>query len=76
MTCPRCRGLVVTQYEETRCLICGWMKNDPLPEPAREPYWRIDKCLNCARKAVTTKKHCQVCLDYMVQYRRSRKVSA
>ncbi len=22
--CPRCKGLVVTQYDETRCLPCGW----------------------------------------------------
>lgn len=76
MTCPRCTGFVVTQYDETRCLICGWYRNDPPPKPAREPYWRIGKCLNCARSAVVGKKYCQVCLDYMVQYHRSRKVSA
>lgn len=76
MTCPRCQGCVVTQYDETRCMNCGWMQNEPLSVPAREPYWRIGKCLNCRRKAANGKKHCQVCMDYMVQYRKQRKVGA
>ncbi len=32
MKCPRCQGLVVTQYGETRCLICAWYLNEPLPQ--------------------------------------------
>lgn len=30
--CHRCNGLVVTAYEETRCLSCGWYLQ-PLPLP-------------------------------------------
>src|SRR3990172_3242877 len=37
MPCPRCAGLVVTQYEETHCLQCGWYLNDPLPTPYVSP---------------------------------------
>lgn len=33
--CPRCQGCIVTQYEETRCLSCGWYLQ-PLPLP-QEP---------------------------------------
>ena len=30
--CPRCCGLVVTAYEETRCIPCGW-RLMPIPLP-------------------------------------------
>jgi hypothetical protein len=30
--CPRCQGLVVTQYEEPRCYMCGW-RLQPIPPP-------------------------------------------
>ena len=33
--CPRCHGLVVTAYDETRCVACGWYLH-PLPLP-QEP---------------------------------------
>ena len=32
--CHRCNGLVVTAYEETRCLSCGWYLQ-PLPLPQK-----------------------------------------
>jgi hypothetical protein len=35
MTCPRCHGLVISQYEDTRCLICGWYQH-PEPVPLKE----------------------------------------
>ena len=28
--CPRCKGFILTQYEETRCINCAWYL---LPEP-------------------------------------------
>jgi len=43
MTCPRCTGFVLTQYEETRCLACGWYDNPPTAVPTREPFWRTGK---------------------------------
>ena len=33
--CPRCQGLVMTQYDETKCLCCGWYRQ-PIPLP-QEP---------------------------------------
>ena len=33
--CPKCSGFVLTQYDETTCLNCGWRLN-PLPLP-QEP---------------------------------------
>ena len=33
--CPRCRGLVLTMYGDTRCVCCGWYRQ-PLPLP-QEP---------------------------------------
>ncbi len=33
--CPKCSGFIITQYEETTCINCGWRLN-PLPLP-QEP---------------------------------------
>lgn len=31
--CPRCCGLVVIEYEDVRCLCCGWyLQPIPLPQ--------------------------------------------
>lgn len=30
MTCPRCHGLIVNEYEEERCLNCGY-RTDRVP---------------------------------------------
>ena len=36
--CPRCDGLIVTQYGETSCIPCGW-RHKPIPLP-QEPTMR------------------------------------
>ena len=30
--CPRCTGLIVTAYGDTKCLCCGWYRQ-PIPLP-------------------------------------------
>lgn len=66
MTCPRCTGLVITQYGETRCLLCGYYPRpaEPLdvllPNPARQ--WDSTLCSAChTRSAVRGKAQCMVC---------------
>ena len=70
--CTRCGGFVVTEYGETRCMNCGWYRNDLYPETIREPYSRM-RCRNCQRPPVKGKTYCQSCLAYMVDYRRKKK---
>lgn len=65
--------LLVTQYDETWCLNCGWYHNPPSEIPAREPFWRVEKCQNCRRKPLSEKKYCQRCYDYMLRYRAKKK---
>jgi hypothetical protein len=71
MNCPRCSGLIVTQYDETRCLQCGWYDNPPYAESIRDAYDKIC-CRNCKRKPVKGKSLCQSCLDYQVDYRKKQ----
>ena len=59
--CPRCRGLVVQQYEETRCLLCGWRLNEPLPVTPRDPYMRKEKCIDCLAPREAGYTHCPKC---------------
>ena len=33
--CPKCAGCIITQYDETNCINCGWVRQ-PLPLP-QEP---------------------------------------
>jgi len=40
--CPRCNGFILTQYDETRCLICAWYLQ-PEPQHHREPYQRMER---------------------------------
>lgn len=60
-SCPRCAGLVVTQYGETRCLLCGWRPCEPeevasILGPMRD--WGPDRCLDCGEPALRRKKYC------------------
>jgi hypothetical protein len=75
--CPHCiGGCLVMQYDETwclRCLNCGWYHNPPSEIPAREPFWRVEKCQNCRRKPLSGKKYCGRCHDYMIRYRAKKK---
>ena len=76
MTCPHCiTGFVITLYDETKCLACGWALNEPYPKRVREPYWRI-RCANCQRPPVTGKNYCRICLEKMVQWKIQRKAKA
>jgi hypothetical protein len=70
MRCPRCAGCLYDDGESTRCINCGWMKNEPYAEPIRDAYDRI-KCRNCINKVVPGKTYCQSCLDYMNDYRKA-----
>ncbi len=74
MICPRCQGFVLMQFEETRCLSCGWYDNPPYQECIRDPYDRI-KCRNCANKAVPGKGLCEPCLEYQRTYHRTMKAA-
>lgn len=65
MNCPRCSGLVITQYGETRCLLCGYYKNDHIPDAIIVST----KCMDCQARPVPGKMRCQEHLDYQHQYR-------
>lgn len=67
--CPRCKGLVVTQYEETRCLICSWYLQ-PIPVDYREPFQRRETCTNCINKVETGYSQCSKCRIYQRDYRK------
>lgn len=41
MICPRCQGLVVNEYEEERCINCGYRTNFVAVE--RSPYTPYDQ---------------------------------
>ena len=65
--CPRCSGLVVTQYGETSCLLCGWHFHPPDPpesstmDPAR---WKSVLCSRCnVVPAIYNKELCPKCQD-------------
>lgn len=77
--CPRCKGLVVTQYSETRCLLCAWYLNPVYPEPMRERYHRKDLCLNCSEKVEAGYKTCakcrRKCAEWKQRQRSRRKVA-
>lgn len=83
MTCHRCKGFLHSRIVEhpdimeTHCLSCGWYHNPPYAETIREPYWRKAKrpCRNCKQDAILGKSYCQAHLDYMVNYKRTRKVA-
>ena len=68
MTCPRCHGCVITQYEETRCLSCGWYDNPPVSVPV----FMARHCYDCREPAVEGKARCQKCLDWAMNYRRTQ----
>jgi len=60
--CIRCGGFVLTQYGETRCLICAWYYNPPLPDPLIGPRDH-NRCVNCAaprQKYSTLCKGCSI----------------
>lgn len=68
MTCPRCAGLVITQYEDTRCLLCGWYYCPPvLPpiEPNLNRRWESTLCGSpgCPNKARRGHEDCWKCHD-------------
>jgi hypothetical protein len=63
--CPRpgCGGLVVDQYGDIHCLICGWYDNTPVcdpitPNPLRS--WDSVLCL-CGRSAIRGYEQCRNC---------------
>lgn len=65
--CQRCGGLVVTQHDESRCLLCGFYLFPPeLPEifsmdPAR---WKSVLCSKCnVTPAIYKKELCPKCQD-------------
>ncbi len=55
--CPRCNGFVLTQYSETRCLICAWYLSPiwpPLPPENRGRKYEGSKTgaqLPCVQEA-------------------------
>ena len=65
MTCPRCSGFVLSDYEDVRCLICGWRDAVPgahplLVNPNRQ--WTPDLCGLClTRKARRGHRLCRTC---------------
>lgn len=67
MPCPRCQGFVITQYEETRCLLCGWILNvpvaDPIPDIRHEAMrWISVLCGTCnVRRAIRGREQCRTC---------------
>ncbi len=70
--CPRCTGLTITQYEETRCLLCGWYFNPPLDIPMREAYARKGKCLDCQSSVEAGYVRCAEHRAYQKQYAAER----
>lgn len=43
VTCARCRGPILSYYDDTACLHCGWEPGAPVhpkarPEPAHKSY--------------------------------------
>mgnify|MGYP001582108851 CR=1 FL=1 len=42
--CPRCNGMVLTAYSETRCVNCGWVRQ-PLPLPQELTMQKSGPCL-------------------------------
>jgi hypothetical protein len=50
MTCPRCKGFVMTQHEETKCLNCAWYYHPPDRErPLAADRWQTILCERCHR---------------------------
>lgn len=48
MTCSKCRGLVIAQHDEARCILCGkyWFP----PEPVGEVCSQGGACLRMAER--------------------------
>jgi len=66
MSCPRCQGFLLTQFRETRCLLCAWYLNvpvnPPIPsEPSPNRTWIPDACEFCGKPALRTKSLCRTC---------------
>lgn len=64
MNCLRCSGLIVKEYDVTRCVNCGYFFNPPHVEPIMtNPFrqWRPDRCEMCGLSARRGKKTCLGC---------------
>jgi RecJ-like exonuclease len=67
MTCPRCAGLAINLYGDTRCLLCGWYAVHPLADPIitnDNMRWESVLCNRChERSAIRGHELCRRCRD-------------
>ena len=73
MRCGKCQGLIVTEYEESRCLNCGCRPFEVVRAPDEPKQGLRRRCTNCQEKAVAGHNYCQTHLDYFVEYGRNKK---
>lgn len=73
MTCKKCRGLVVNDFGDVRCMNCGNRPLELLREPEPATQGRRRQCSNCKDDAVVGHHYCQAHLDYFIEHRRNKK---
>ena len=73
LVCGRCKGFLLTDQEETRCLNCGDRPYEKARAPEPPPQGRRRRCSNCQEDAVVGKHYCRRHLDYFAQYGRKQK---
>lgn len=66
MSCLRCGGFLLGQYDIVRCLNCGYHLNVPVCPPIDDTpnenrRWTPDRCEYCGKPAVRGKAACIEC---------------
>ena len=64
MTCPKCKGFVLNDCGDWRCMNCGWRALMPfVPVPVKETRncWDSSRCEMCGLPALTHKRVCRGC---------------
>jgi hypothetical protein len=69
MTCTKCAGLIVTEYDESRCMNCGFRPSVVLRMPE---IFRV-KCMYCSSPPVVGRKSCQACIVRQAQRSKRRR---
>lgn len=69
MICPRCSGLVVDEYGDRRCLVCGYHDAPPLePQVCKGTLKTQGRCVKAPARG---SDYCQQCEKLEAKHRKA-----